>query len=347
MEPYNKSLGHTHPLEEIDSMKISQAVRDAVAAEAVKCYAPPKIVGAVKELVKNDLGEGSGVEFLKSKEVSNIQQRLRGSINAQMIGMKELEMDLKASMKYLSDDGYYVKEFIVSASEKRGFAFARPEQLEKLTRYGWLTLIDSTHNTNKWRWRLFTLYVRDACGCWDVGAHFFVNGEDSPVVVEALKKIRSFVTGWIPRYMLSDQSAVEANAIRTVFRGLKAGETECDVILCTVHVMRTWMRRIYVPEIRSKMILAMHKRTRLGCEDLVKEAIASCSVPAVANYIKKSYSKNTKLWALWSRQHSPLLLQVTTTNPLESYHSELKAMISVTFGLIGEDLLASISQLDY
>ena len=83
------------------------------------------------------------------------------------------------------------------------------------------------------------------------------------------------------------------------------------------------------------MILAMHKRTQSGCQDLVNDAIASCPVPVVADYIKKNYAKNTGKWALWSRQHSPLLLQVTTTNPIESYHSELKATTSVTYGLIG------------
>jgi len=168
-----------------------------------------------------------------------------------------------------------------------------------------------------------------------VGAHFFVSGEDSPIVIEALKRVRLFAPRWAARYMLPDQSAIEANAIKKVFPGLSAGESECDVILCTVHVMRTWMSKIYVPKVRSKMILAMHKRTQSGCQDLVNDAIASCPVPVVADYIKKNYAKNTGKWALWSRQHSPLLLQVTTTNPIESYHSELKATTSVTYGLIG------------
>ncbi|CAB5210279.1 unnamed protein product [Rhizophagus irregularis] len=34
-------------------------------------------------------------------------------------------------------------------------------------------------------------------------------------------------------------------------------------------------------------------------------------------------------WALWTQQHSPLLLQVTTTNPLESYHSACHKIIAL------------------
>jgi len=69
--------------------------------------------------------------------------------------------------------------------------FAHSEQLKKLERHGWLTLIDSTYKTNRYDWRLFTLYVRDTYGCWNVGAHFFVSSEDADTVAEALTIIRN------------------------------------------------------------------------------------------------------------------------------------------------------------
>src|SRR5205085_2904314 len=83
------------------------------------------------------------------------------------------------------------------------------------------------------------------------------------------------------------------------------------------------------------MIAAMHKRTKIGCESLVQDAIDKCTVPSIQNYIRRNYIRNTQQWALWARQHSPLLLQVTSTNPLESYHSELKRSSSPKYGLIG------------
>ena len=133
-----------------------------------------------------------------------------------------------------------------------------------------------------------------------------------------------------------DQSATEANSIKQVFPGLHGGEQECDIILCTVHVMRTWMAKIYDTKARETMILAMHKKTKIGCEQLIQEAIRLCSVPAICHYIKKNYTHNNHQWALWARQHSPLLLQVTSTNALESYHSELKRTTSHVHGLIGK-----------
>ena len=86
------------------------------------------------------------------------------------------------------------------------------------------------------------------------------------------------------------------------------------------------------------MLHAMHKRTRIGCESLIQEAINECANPTIKKYILRNYTKNTHQWALWARQHSPLLLQVTSTNALESYHSELKSTTSPKYGLIGNCL---------
>src|SRR5262249_46260804 len=48
-----------------------------------------------------------------------------------------------------------------------------------------------------------------------------------------------------------------------------------------------------------------------------------------------NYTANTERWGLYARQHSPLLLQVTSTNPVESFHSLLKRETSKFHGLIG------------
>ncbi|RHZ76980.1 hypothetical protein Glove_186g68 [Diversispora epigaea] len=93
------------------------------------------------------------------------------------------------------------------------------------------------------------------------------------------------------------------------------------------------------------MIAAMHKRTKIGCEGLIQDVINNCSVPAVQNYIKRNYVKNIQQWGLWARQHSPLLLQVTSTNLLESFHSELKRITSLLHGLI--DATHNIVNVDY
>src|SRR5256885_17238325 len=94
------------------------------------------------------------------------------------------------------------------------------------------------------------------------------------------------------------------------------------------------MTKIYKKKICDIMITAMHKRTKISCENLVQDAINRCTVSSIQNYIRRNYMRNTQQWALWACQHFPFLLQVTSTNPLESYHSELKKLLSLKYGLI-------------
>lgn len=168
---------------------------------------------------------------------------------------------------------YQVERYRISGNSSHGLIFINQEQIINLEKYGWLTLIDSIYQTNRYDYHLFTLYICNGLGCWDVGAHFFVNKEDSITIAEALKIIRRFARSWRPRYILQNQSSVEENSIRLAFLGLKNGEQECDVIYCTVHLVRTWMNKIYCEKTRQMMMQAIYKRTKIGCEALIQQAI--------------------------------------------------------------------------
>ena len=71
-----------------------------------------------------------------------------------------------------------------------------------------------------------------------MGFHFFVSNEDCDTVSEALKIIHNYCH-WIPRYILSDQSSIEAKGIKKAFLSINTSEQKCEVILCIVHVIRT------------------------------------------------------------------------------------------------------------
>uniref|UniRef100_U9TK48 MULE transposase domain-containing protein n=1 Tax=Rhizophagus irregularis (strain DAOM 181602 / DAOM 197198 / MUCL 43194) TaxID=747089 RepID=U9TK48_RHIID len=295
VERHKNSPNHTHSLSEIDRLKRPKAIRSLVEIEAAKNYPPPAITSAVKEYATLELDLGECARELKRKEVTNIKYKIRGPTETRFIGNSNLKSDILESVSFLTEQGYLVENFRVSQRSTKGTVFAHPEQLKKLERHGWLTLIDSTHKTNR--------------------------NEDADTVAEALTIIRN--------------NNIEAKSIKKTFPGIAAGEQECQVLLCVVHVMRTWMQKIHEKKTRDIMIAAMHKRTKIGCESLVQDAINSCPVPSIQSYIKRNYTKNTEKWGLWARQHSPLLLQVTSTNSLESFHSELKKTTSSSHGLIG------------
>ncbi|CAB5217379.1 unnamed protein product [Rhizophagus irregularis] len=328
IERFQDSPDHSHALEESKRLKRSQIVRDLVIQEAVKNYKPPEIVSVVKEYATDKLDLGESVKELRRKEVTNIKYKIHGSLDAHLIGNPKRELDIREAISFLEKEEYLVNYYEIPHLSTYGFVFIHPDHIKNLEQHRWLTLIDSTHKTNKYDCRLFTLYIRNYYGCWDVGAHFFVSNENSDTVAEGLKIIRRFARRWNPRYFLSDQSNIESNSIKMAFPGLKNGEQECEVFFCTVHIVRVWMNKIYDKKIRQKMIHAMHKRTRIGCENIVQEALNECSNSTIKKYIMRNYVKNTHQWVLWAHQHSPLLLQVTSTNSLESYHSELKRTTS-------------------
>lgn len=346
VERHHDAPDHCHSIEDVDVHKLPTAARELVAAEAKKPYKPPAIVVAVKE-IGQEQGLGEIMNHVTRDHVANMQRTLRASENAYFAGSSELETDISEAMRTLDSKGYVYRRFSAERSHSEesspatetprsvGLFFASERQLESLTQHGWLTLMDATHGTNKHDWRLFTLYIRDKFGCWNVGGHFFVSHEDMPAVAKALKTVREFAPHWEPRYVLTDDSAVEVGSVHSAFPGISRGEQNCDPIRCTVHTMRSWIRKLYDSSVRNKMILAMNKRTQLGCDMMVQEALNACGGNSVLFNIIKRYSRNTKEWALWARQHSPLLVQVTTTNPLESYHSELKRRTSKTHGLFG------------
>ena len=60
-----------------------------------------------------------------------------------------------------------------------------------------------------------------------------------------------------------------------------------------------------------------YRKTLMRCEDFINSAIQA----ALANkkaYLKREWLNNKHLWANYARQHSYLLLQNMTTNPVES-----------------------------
>ena len=133
---------------------------------------------------------------------------------------------------------------------------------------------------------------------------------------------------WTPRYFLIDDSHIERNGIKGAFRGLSIGEQEVSVVCCTVHSARTILRRLGSNRaIVSQMMQAMNKRTEFGCRQHVLKAIDMAPSDQIKDYIRKNWLGRISEWALYKRQHSPTLLQVTSTNPLESYHNQLKQYI--------------------
>lgn len=148
------------------------------------------------------------------------------------------------------------------------------------------------------------------------------------MTLREFKLIICIIGKWQPRYVLTDDSAIEQSAVRKAFPGLSAGEQEVSHLLCTVHSHRTLQRRFASEALKpicQTLRHAMYVYTRPRCQDLCMEAINLAADDKTKTYIRTYWLQTMSKWALYARQHSPMLLQNSTTNACESWPSAVES----------------------
>ena len=127
--------------------------------------------------------------------------------------------------------------------------------------------------------------------------------------------------------MLTDDSAGEQCAVQKAFQGLVAGEQEVTHLLCKVHSRRAMIKALpgeANQQCREHLMAALYnQKMKPGCEESIQAAIKAAPEHR-QNYIEKEWWKTRADWANYTRCHSALLLQVGSTNVVESWHASLK-----------------------
>ena len=127
--------------------------------------------------------------------------------------------------------------------------------------------------------------------------------------------------------MLTDDSAGEQSAVQKAFLGLSAGELEVSHLLCKVHSHRALQKALPGEanrRCREHLCAALYNRkTKPGCEESIQAAIKEAP-PKRQSYVEKEWWDTRAEWANYTRCHSALLLQVPSTNVVESWHASLK-----------------------
>lgn len=92
-------------------------------------------------------------------------------------------------------------------------------QNHMLKRYGsYLTLMDATYKTTKYDLPLFLLAVKTNVD-YQVAGVFMVQQEKAEYIVEALNVLHDWGPEWKPETVMTDNSAAEILALKTVFPG--------------------------------------------------------------------------------------------------------------------------------
>ena len=83
---------------------------------------------------------------------------------------------------------------------------------------GEICLLDATYKTTKYSLPLFFLCVKTNVDYSVVGT-FMCQYENTASIAEALSFFKKWNPEWTPKYMMTDYSEAEINAIETVFTG--------------------------------------------------------------------------------------------------------------------------------
>ena len=91
--------------------------------------------------------------------------------------------------------------------------------------------------------------------------------------------------------MPTDEFAGEQRADTLAFPNLSAGEQEVTHLLCTKHSDRTIQKKFpgrALSSVARALRSALHqRRTRMGCEQSLEDALSAAPTPELQAYIKK------------------------------------------------------------
>ncbi|RPA83468.1 hypothetical protein BJ508DRAFT_304679 [Ascobolus immersus RN42] len=284
---------HSHDLDASDLCKKNSRLHKIITNQLLNHVKPSQIH---KNLFGNGLPEGStriheaGGFYLTAGDIENIAKsselRKTLQISDQRIFRSTWDHDLMECIEFLSNNGYICEQINAEVSipvKKRlaggpktrncfGLVFAKETRLQDLARHGYLTLMDSTHDTNVHGFNLFTFMIRDSYGTWIPGAHVLLESESGELIAKSISVIRGW-TGdqWQPRYFLTDDSAAEQLGVKLAFQN---SGLQVDHLLCVFHSMQTLIRRLSShPESLECLRKAIFARTSSECIQLIEQSI--------------------------------------------------------------------------
>ena len=353
IERFNEH-SHSHDIEESFRVKKPSILLGFIKCEAGKNYSAAQIYHAFRGAGTHEGSErlqelgGSSLkrfgiplyQFIERslipeptinyrQDILNLKRGLHATDVRGLPRGQQFQDDVREARDLLMEKGWLFEELRILDSQKEErwvLVFAQPARLSTLIRRGWFTQFDATHKLNHWGHHMFSFLVRNEYNIWIPTAHLVVERENGEIIAEGLKHIKNWCAGkWQPRYVLTDDSAIEQRAIRLAFPGLTAGEQEVEHLLCSVHSNQTLLRRLgsdaYKP-IYQLLKHAMYCLTKIKNRELCDQAVHIASTiddsGKIAKYVQTFWHQRASKWAMYARQHSPLLLQVTTTNACEA-----------------------------
>ncbi|XP_065648388.1 uncharacterized protein LOC136077945 [Hydra vulgaris] len=201
----------------------------------------------------------------------------------------------------------------------KGVMWSSSEQLELLSQYGDVILMDSTFKVNSQGFPLFTLLVTDAFGIGQPVAHCLLQREDISSISEFLVWLKE---GLNKAIFVIDKDSAEIRAIRNTFPG-------SSIFLCRFHMLKAFLEELnkhkFPEERRSKIYGIFENMVKCSSQDeydvLVKEFEYAGS--ELSYYFNRNWNTVSMIPMFTGYTRiGKLHLDNHTTNRLECFHAK-------------------------
>lgn len=238
---------HNHSLDHMDRTMVSEGLKSCLVMLLRQGLAP----AAVEQLVKGRRGEQrqrerlkeAGGEFLRTQTIRNIRNKegiKTASLPRTLSGNEAEEMQIRELLDLFYEPkhaGEWRSQYVCEPGKVpvRSIVFARHTSIQALKEDGILCLMDSTYNTNKLGWYLYTVMCRDKFGVTVPHAFFLGKHLDAKTAAESLRVIIDWcggLDGWRLEYMVTDDSAAEQKAVQEAFTVPVLGTCKVQHLLC-------------------------------------------------------------------------------------------------------------------
>ena len=120
---------------------------------------------------------------------------------------------------------------------------------------------------------------------------------------------------WRPSAFLIDRSNIESKAVQRTFRGAR-------ILRCTRHSTKNLKAKLsHVEEALYHTEKAIFAGSLSDCPQNIQESINKCPYSDLKRYLLSKWTVEPSYsWSLHGRLDTPMLREITTINPSESYH---------------------------
>ncbi|KAE8966139.1 hypothetical protein PF011_g28046 [Phytophthora fragariae] len=253
------------------------------------------------------------------RDVHNMLQRMKTKENA---GLTDAQRAISVQDEFCGQDGCNSAEVLVDSDTNvaRVLTFQTAKMKRLFKAFPEVVMVDSTHNTNENRYKLFSFVVHDVFGKGQYVHHALRESEHKVNLRKVIEIFKRDNPSWNQsRVIMTDKAVHEKDVLQEMF-------PDARQLLCQGHIV-TWLKKQVArlapgvkKEVKALMSLLVYARSRQEYEDargcMLEKLGGDTSHPLYKTFME-NWDNSQEEWVAYRRGNVPHLTN-NTNNRIES-----------------------------